>query len=213
MNESRVRYFEQNLSNLGFRDALRAMDWLMSEMNAEKGFARHDGSNYYTHPIDAAQDILNFGIIDEAVVIETLLHDMCEDVDGVTPKMVENMFGTRVATAVDLVTKKKDVDYKDHVNLILYLEKIKANRDAAIVKTADRKHNFSTLRDASVEKKYKQAIETEDFFIPFFKECRNLYPRYSAYFFSAKTAIEPHLWMIKEYYWLYKGSEVDVTLS
>jgi GTP pyrophosphokinase len=205
--ESRVRFFENSLSLLGFNDALRAMDWLVDEMNASKGFVRHDGSNYYTHPIDAAQDILNYGIRDEAVVVATLLHDMAEDVDGVTIKMIENKFGSRVAVAVDLVTKKKGVDYKVLENLLLYLEAIKSNRDAALVKTADRKHNFSTLRDATIEKQYKQAVETEIFFIPFFKECRNLYPRYASYFFSAKTAIEPHLWMIKKCYDLYKETE------
>jgi hypothetical protein len=200
MNESRVRFFEQSLALLGYNDGLRALDWLMHEMNAEKGFARHDGSNYYTHPVDCAQDIINFGIREEPIVIAALLHDMAEDVEGVTPKMVENMFGSRVAKAVDLVTKKKDVNYKDSDYVYLYLHDIKQNRDASIVKTADRKHNFSTLRDALFEKKYRQALETEKFFIPFFKECRNLYPRYAHYFFAAKTAIEPHLWAIKAHY-------------
>ncbi|MNE75779.1 hypothetical protein D3C80_1719690 [compost metagenome] len=69
----------------------------------------------------------------------------------------------------------------------------------ALIKTSDRKHNFSTLRDATPEKRMKQAIETETYFIPRFKEWRKQYPRYAPYFFGAKTSIEPHLWAIKEY--------------
>jgi GTP pyrophosphokinase len=128
-----------------------------------------------------------------------MLHDAVEDIDGVTLRMIENLYGTKVATMVDLVTKKSDRNYKDNGTMILYLHDIAQNRGASLIKTADRKHNFSTLLDATLEKRMKQAIETEKFFIPFFKKCRNMYPRYAHYFFAAKTAIEPHLWAIKEY--------------
>ncbi|MFF2532242.1 GTP pyrophosphokinase [Brevibacillus sp. NPDC058079] len=198
--ESRVSYLENMLSNLGYNDSLRAMDWMMEEMCAEKGYKRHNGSHYYYHLIDAAQDALNFGIREEPVITGILLHDSIEDIPGVTAKMIESLYGTRVAISVDLVTKKEDVDYKIAENVKEYLFQILQNRDSSLMKTADRKHNFSTLRDATPEKKLKQAIETEKFFIPFFKDCRKKYVRYSSYFFSAKTAIEPHLWEIKEHF-------------
>jgi GTP pyrophosphokinase len=198
--ESRVSYLEDMLAKLGFTDALRAMDWMIEEMCAEKGFVRHNGTHYYYHLIDATQDALNFGIREEPVITGILLHDAPEDIEGVTVKMIESLYGTRVATAVDLVTKRKGVDYKNGENLKQYLNQILQNRDASIIKTADRKHNFSTLRDATPEKKLRQANETETYFIPFFKEARKRYVRYSSYFFSAKTAIEPHLWEIKEHF-------------
>jgi (p)ppGpp synthase/HD superfamily hydrolase len=200
MGESRVRYLEQTLSTLGYNDSLRAMDWMIQEMSAEKGHARHNGTHYYYHLVDVAQDLLSFGIRKESIITSAILHDSIEDVDGVTYFMIRDKFGHEVVNMVDLVTKRKDVDYKDGANLKAYLELIKNSVGAALIKTADRKHNFGTLLDATPEKKHRQALETEKYFIPFFKECRNLYPRYAHYFFAAKTAIEPHLWEIKEHY-------------
>lgn len=198
--DSRVAFFENHLHILGYKQALEALDWLKEEMCAEKGFKRHSGAHYYYHPIDCAQDLLNHGVADETVTIIALLHDMIEDVPGITFKMVEHKFGHRVAVGVDLLTKKPGIDYKIAENMAAYLKEIFENRDAALVKTADRKHNFSTLIDASFEKQLKQAIETRDFFIPFFKDCRKKYGRAAHYFFSAKTATEPLIWHILKHH-------------
>lgn len=200
MNESRVRFLEQSLSILGFDESLRALDWMVNEMSAKNGFARHDGSNYYTHLVDTAQDLLNHGIKNQDIITADLLHDTVEDIKGVTSRMIEDKFNSRVAVMVDLVTKKEGLDYKDDYIMIDYLNYIKQNVGSSLIKTSDRKHNFSTLRDATPEKKLRQALETEKHFIPFFKDCRNIYPRYAGYFFSAKTAIEPHLWEIKAHH-------------
>jgi (p)ppGpp synthase/HD superfamily hydrolase len=194
--DSRVAHFEHDLHTRGFHKALEALDWLKAEMSAEKGFKRHNGAHYYYHPIDCAQDILNHGIIEEPIITAVLLHDMPEDVPGITIQMVEHGFGERVAATVDLMTKKVGLDYKNPEVLAAYLEGCLSNRDSAVGKTSDRKNNFSTLIDASFEKQWEQAIETRDFYIPFFKACRKKYAAYSHYFFSAKTAVEPILWHI-----------------
>ena len=200
MKESRVKHLEFCLATLGFNKALKAMDFVIKEMCAEKGFKRHDGSHYYYHLIDATQDLFNHGIKDEDVLTACLLHDTVEDIEEVTIEMIESEFGFEVATMVELVTKKKHVNYKKASNMLIYLDRISKNVGASLIKTADRKHNFSTLKDATREKKIRQATETENLFIPFFKNCRKMYPRYASYFYSAKTAIEPHLWEIQEHY-------------
>lgn len=198
--ESRVAFLEQFLTHLGFNKALEALDWVMEEMNASRGFTRHNGTHYYYHLVDTTQDLLNHNVRDEDIIVACLLHDIVEDVEGITIKLVEHKFGERVAEMVDLLTKKPNVDYKDALVLGLYLSNIYNNVGASLIKTADRKHNFGTLRDATPEKKVRQAMETELYFIPFFKDCRKKYPRYASYFYSAKTTIEPHLWEIKEHY-------------
>lgn len=200
MRASRVRYLEQTLSILGYNDSLRALDFVVKEMCAEKGFKRHDGSHYYYHLSDATQDLLNHGVREQNIITACLLHDAVEDIEWVTIEDIEAEYGIEVATMVDLVTKKKHVDYKQSSNMYIYLDRISLSYGASLIKTADRKHNFSTLKDATKEKKLRQADETERLFIPFFKHCRKLYPRYANYFFSAKTSIEPHLWEIKEHY-------------
>lgn len=200
MTSSRVRFFEKTLSILGYSKALEALDWMKAEMCKEKGFKRHDGSDYYEHLVAVAQDLLNFGYRDEELIVSALLHDSVEDVEGITFKMIAERFGNVVAHVVRLLTKKKGVNYKKAINIRKYLAAIAEHPFAALIKTADRLHNFGTLRHATPEKKLRQALETKAAFIPFFKECRNAYPRYANYFFQAKTRIEPHLWEIEEHY-------------
>lgn len=212
MRESRVQFLEQSLATLGYQNALRALDWMIAEMCSEKGFARHNGTHYYYHLVDTTQDLLSHGIRDEDILTACLLHDAIEDVEGITYRMVSDKFNQRVADIVLLVTKKQGINYKERVNMIPYLEAISENVAAALIKAADRKHNFGTLRDASPEKKLRQALETEDLFIPFFKVCRQRYPRYAGYFFSAKTSIEPHLWAIKDHYKEVKSLQRQIVL-
>lgn len=200
MRASRIKYLEHCLSILNFDDSLRALDFVVEEMCAKKGFKRHDGSNYYYHLVDATQDLFNHGVREQSVLTACLLHDSVEDIEWFTIEEVERLFGKEVAIMVDLLTKKKGIDYKILSNLYAYLDAIAQHYGASLIKTADRKHNFSTLRHATRAKKLRQAYETEVAFIPFFKVCRKLYPRYANYFFSAKTAIEPHLLEIKERY-------------
>jgi GTP pyrophosphokinase len=200
MVESRELLLEQQLSVLGFNDALRALDLMRKEMCAEKGFTRHNGEHYYYHLVDVTQDLINHGVRYEPCIVAALLHDYMEDVAGVTFRMIETLFGTEVAQYVYLLSKNPEIDYHNKENMIGYLQDIGDYLWTALIKTSDRKHNFSQLKDASFEKRMKQAIETETYFIPAFKEWRNKFPRYAPYFFGAKTSIEPHLWAIKEYH-------------
>ena len=200
VRSSRVQFLEQTLSTLGYQDSLRALDLVIEEMNAEKGFVRHSGAHYYYHLVDVTQKLLNFGVRDEDTITAALLHDIVEDVDGYTPALIAKLFNSRVAHYVQVLSKKPGVNYKEAENLVPYLEEISKYCATALIKTADRIHNFGTLLEATPEKKMRQALETERHFIPYFKLWRNMYPRYSNFFFEAKTQIEPHLWEIKEHY-------------
>lgn len=199
MSESRTLFLEQTLTQKGMHKAIEALDLMKKEMCAERDFKRHNGDHYYYHLVDVTQDLLNHNITHEPCIIASLLHDYMEDVEGVTYKLIEQKFGVEVADIVYLLTKQKHLNYKDPVVMMQYLHAISGNVWATLIKAADRKHNFSTLKDATFEKRLRQANETDSLFIPFFKAMRKRYPRYAAFFFGAKTAIEPHLWAIKEY--------------
>jgi guanosine-3',5'-bis(diphosphate) 3'-pyrophosphohydrolase len=191
---SRVTHLEHQLSILGFTESLRALDLVLSEMNAENGFKRHDGFHYYYHLVDVAQILLNFGIKDQDIITAALLHDFVEDVKWATYEYVQDQFNARVADIVLLLTKKKGVDYKEDLDeMQRYLSGIAGRCESALIKTADRIHNFSSMLNSSKNHRMKQVKETRDFYIPFFKECRNRYVRYSNFFFFAKTTIEPIL--------------------
>ncbi|MEC3317296.1 HD domain-containing protein, partial [Bacillus thuringiensis] len=135
MSESRVRLFEQRMADAGQEMTLRALDMVKEEMCATKGFARHDGSNYYNHCVDVAQDLFNHGIRDEDILTAALLHDIVEDVEGITLRMIEDKFNKRVAKMVDLVTKEKSVNYKEgEILKVLYLEPMLRDPGACLLK-------------------------------------------------------------------------------
>jgi guanosine-3',5'-bis(diphosphate) 3'-pyrophosphohydrolase len=202
---SRTKFLLQNLKVLGYNQALKAAHLIINEMSIENGFARHDGTNYYHHLVDVAQTLLNFGVRKEEIIIAALLHDYVEDVEGVTVKFVETMFNREVSKMVELLTKKRGVDYKDEKNMEDYLNQIFTSEGASLVKVADRLHNFSNMREStSLAHKERQVTETEKFYIPFFKRCRNEFVEYSHFFFHAKTVIEPIMYEMKENIKLYK---------
>lgn len=197
---SRTRHLKRTLSILGYKDAYEALDLMIKEMSAEKGFARHNGKHYYYHLVDVAQLLLNFGIRDEETITAALLHDYVEDVEGVTTELVASRFGTGVAEIVSLVSKDTNLDYKNNSeNMKNYLEGIFENPKACLVKTADRVNNFQTLRDSSVNHRRKQLENTMEYFIPFFKACRNRYVEHESFYFQAKTSIEPLAFEIGRY--------------
>jgi GTP pyrophosphokinase len=200
---SRTVHLIEVLKDFGFHHALRALELVIDEMNAEKGYKRHDGRHYYHHLVDVCQILINLqikGNKDENLLTAALLHDIVEDVPGYTIRKISKMFNPRVAEIVDKVTKRKGVDYKNPKNLLIYLNNILEDEDATYLKTSDRMNNFATLKFASFEKKLRQANETEKYFIPFFKEARQKYIEHSYFFFFAKSYIEPHLWEIKEHH-------------
>jgi (p)ppGpp synthase/HD superfamily hydrolase len=198
--ESRYRQIESDLTKLGFNMSLKALDLMVKEMCSENGFKRYNGDNYYIHLIDVAQDLLNYVVREEDVITAALLHDYREDVSGVTIKMIEYMFNTRTAVLVDNVTKDPDAPegYYKGVGIIAHIVKAGSDYGSALIKAGDRKNNFSKLKDAPIDKRLKQAIETETYYLPAFKEWRRKYPRYVNYFLSAQNSIIPHLDSIKE---------------
>lgn len=197
---SRTKHLKRTLTILKFKDAYTALDLMIEEMNADKGFSRHNGKHYYYHLVDVAQMLLNSGIRDENTITAALLHDYMEDVAGITYRTIENQFGKKVADIVSLVSKEKGVDYKNNPEKMQsYLDGILESPEACLVKTADRINNFQTLQDSSISHRRKQLENTMKFFIPFFKECRNRYIDHESFYFQAKTTIEPIAFEIGRY--------------
>lgn len=209
--ESRVVQLQMDLAQMGYKDALKALNWMISVMNADNGYKRHDGRHYYYHLVDATQELINRGVTDEITLTACILHDSIEDVPDINYEGVKSLFGQEVADTVLGVTKDPDINYKKGENLQAYLTAMLPHVRMCLVKTADRMHNFSTLKDATPEKELRQALETEEYFLPFFKECRKRYPEYATFFHSAKTNIMPHLIKIKQHHEYVKEHERQVS--
>lgn len=201
-NQSPSQFLERRLATLfGINSkAIKALDLVREEMCVEKGFRRDNGTDYYNHCIDVANTLISFEIKDEDVICAALLHDIIEDVEGYRRVTIAKMFNDNVARLVMLVTKEEGVNYKQPEAMKKYLSTIVNDMNAAAIKTADRMHNMMTLEEKTFEARYRKALETKTYYLPFFKQCRYMYPRYENLFYAARAEIEPLIYHIESFY-------------
>lgn len=201
-NQSPSQFLERRLATIyGINSmAIRALDLIREEMCAAKGFKRDNGTDYYNHCVDVANTLISFGITDEDVICAALLHDIIEDVEGYRRITIARMFNENIARLVMLVTKEHGVDYKQPEAINRYIEGILSDMNAAAIKTADRMHNMMTLEEKSFEARYRKAMETKTYYLPFFKQSRYMYPRYENLFYAARAEIEPLIFHIESFY-------------
>lgn len=121
---------------------------------AHAGQVDKAGIDYIQHPLYVAGQVKT-----EQEKAVALLHDVIEDSDVTVDDLLVSGLSNEVVTAVQILTKKKGQSYQE------YLEKVKSNNLARVVKLADLKHNSDLSRLKSVTdtdyervKKYKNAI-------------------------------------------------------
>ena len=122
---------------------------------AHRGQFDKAGIDYIEHPIYVASQV---DTEEEKAV--ALLHDVIEDSPVSAEELLIAGLPEEVVTAVQVLTKKKEQDYQT------YLETVKKNPLARVVKLADLKHNSDlsrlpsiTAKDRERLKKYKKAID------------------------------------------------------
>lgn len=197
-----VSFLEQRLVTLyGLGSSpMRALDLVISEMSSEQGYCREDGTDYYTHCVDVTNTLLSYGVRNQDVICAALLHDIIEDVEGYKKVTIERLFNPQVANLVDILTKEHNTDYHKSENLEAYIARIKTDPEASAIKAADRMHNMSTLNQKTFERRYKKAMETKTYYLPFFYECSKTYTRYENLFHAAAAQIEPLIFTIEAFY-------------
>ena len=124
----------------------------MNQHELAKAFASmmHLGQRYGTDPYDfhleQVEKVLeSFGFHDEQLLAAAWLHDVIEDTPA-TYGMVRHGFDERIAEIVYAVTDEYGRNRKErHAKTY---PKIKANKDALIIKLADRIANVESARDS-----------------------------------------------------------------
>ena len=129
-----------------------------------KGQKRIGGSDYISHPIAVSEMVKAKGY-GENYQITALFHDLLEDTDA-TEEEILSFSNQKVLDAVKLLTKKKGFNMEE------YVEGIKNNPIAFVVKSADRLHNLESALVTSVEFKRKYVLETVDWYLDFSKEIK-----------------------------------------
>ena len=122
---------------------------------AHRGQFDKAGIDYIEHPIYVASQVDS-----EEEKAVALLHDVIEYSSVTAEELLNAGLPETVVTAVQILSKKKGQDYQT------YLENVKSNSLARVVKLADLKHNsdlsrLSSVTDKDLERleKYKKAID------------------------------------------------------
>lgn len=138
---------------------------------SHRGIRRKSGEPYIFHPLAVALIAVQEVGLGPIAVICALLHDVVEDTD-VTLEEIRTLFGDRVATIVDGVTKIEDFmllqpsESKQAENYRKILLSMCNDAYVIFLKLCDRLHNMRTLDAMRDTKQLAISAETQYLYIP-----------------------------------------------
>ncbi len=136
---------------------------------AHEGVRRRSGEPYLLHPIAVAQIVIDEIGLGVKSVVASLLHDVVEDTEYTVEDM-ERIFGPKIASMVDGLTKMSGVFNADISEQAEYFRKVLLTLSddvrVILIKIADRLHNMRTLGSMPLNKQIKITGETIYLFAP-----------------------------------------------
>ena len=136
---------------------------------AHEGVRRRSGEPYLLHPIAVAKIVIEEIGLGVKSVVAALLHDVVEDTEYSVEDM-ERIFGPKIASMVDGLTKMSGVFNADTSEQAEYFRKVLLTLSddvrVILIKIADRLHNMRTLGSMPLNKQIKITGETIYLFAP-----------------------------------------------
>ena len=136
---------------------------------AHQGVRRRSGEPYLLHPIAVAKIVIEEIGLGMKSVVAALLHDVVEDTEYSVEDM-ERIFGPKIASMVDGLTKMSGVFNADTSEQAEYFRKVLLTLSddvrVILIKIADRLHNMRTLGAMPMNKQIKITGETIYLFAP-----------------------------------------------
>ena len=136
---------------------------------AHEGVRRRSGEPYLLHPIAVAKIVIEEIGLGVKSVVASLLHDVVEDTEYTVEDM-ERIFGPKIASMVDGLTKMSGVFNADTSKQAEYFRKVLLTLSddvrVILIKIADRLHNMRTLGSMPLNKQIKITSETIYLFAP-----------------------------------------------
>ena len=136
---------------------------------AHQGVRRRSGEPYLLHPIAVAKIVIEEIGLGVKSVVASLLHDVVEDTEYTVEDM-ERIFGPKIASMVDGLTKMSGVFNADTSEQAEYFRKVLLTLSddvrVILIKIADRLHNMRTLGAMPLNKQIKITGETIYLFAP-----------------------------------------------
>jgi guanosine-3',5'-bis(diphosphate) 3'-pyrophosphohydrolase len=138
-------------------------------LEAHKDMRRKSGEPYIFHPLAVAQICVEEIGLGTTSIIAALLHDVVEDTDMELGN-IEKMFGKKVASIVDGLTKIRGVfehgTSQQAENFRKMLFTLSDDVRVILIKLADRLHNMRTLDSMPRNKQLKVSSETIYLYAP-----------------------------------------------
>ena len=136
---------------------------------AHEGVRRRSGEPYLLHPIAVAKIVIEEIGLGVKSVVAALLHDVVEDTEYSVEDM-ERIFGPKIASMVDGLTKMSGVFNADTSEQAEYFRKVLLTLSddvrVILIKIAHRLHNMRTLGAMPMNKQIKITGETIYLFAP-----------------------------------------------
>ena len=136
---------------------------------AHAGVKRRSGEPYIMHPIAVARIVCREMGLGSTSICSALLHDVVEDTEYSVEDM-ERIFGPKIASMVDGLTKMSGVFNADTSEQAEYFRKVLLTLSddvrVILIKIADRLHNMRTLGAMPMNKQIKITGETIYLFAP-----------------------------------------------
>ena len=136
---------------------------------AHEGVRRRSGEPYLLHPIAVAKIVIEEIGLGVKSVVAALLHDVVEDTEYSVEDM-ERIFGPKIASMVDGLTKMSGVFNADTSEQAEYFRKVLLTLSddvrVILIKIAARLHNMRTLGAMPMNKQIKITGETIYLFAP-----------------------------------------------
>ena len=139
-------------------------------LNEHIGLKRLTGDDFITHPLHVVDILIDLNV-DDVTIISALLHEVLNNGNNATKELLEEKFGSEVATIVDSVSKINKLELLDETeSSAIYLRKVLVGlaEDPRVlyVKLADRLHNMRTNWAIKEEKQKEKARETMAVLVP-----------------------------------------------
>ena len=165
--EALLRSCDKICKNEEDRNLIKRAFFLAKE--AHQGVRRRSGEPYLLHPIAVAEIVVEEIGLGVKSVVASLLHDVVEDTEYTVEDM-ERIFGPKIASMVDGLTKMSGVFNADTSEQAEYFRKVLLTLSddvrVILIKIADRLHNMRTLGYMPVDKQIKITGETFHLFAP-----------------------------------------------
>ena len=155
-------YVKTTAAHLNMTNTLKALDYAVTK---HKGVTRKNSEiPYIYHPLNMACHALSMGINEDEIIAAILLHDVVEDVKGVT--LEDLPVNEEARELVRLMTKDKSRGSHDPEMLDKYYAGLASNPKAALIKCIDKCNNMTTMSWGLSRKSKFQQIEEVDKYYP-----------------------------------------------